>query len=128
VDGIAEGEAMSGIIFASLALSMTLSLALTLALEAGFFLLIGKRDKKDLLLLLLVNVLTNPVVVLSFWLAVLYTGWNPSIILIPLELFAVGAEGWYYQKYGREFRRPYLFSFAANLFSFGMGELIQRLL
>ena len=114
---------MSGALLSSL----TLSLALTITLEAGFFLVVGKRDKKDLLLLLLVNVLTNPVVVLSFCLLVLYTDLNPYIALIPLELFAVLTEGRYYKKYGRCFRRPYLFSLAANIVSFGTGALIQRL-
>ena len=108
--------------------SLGLSLALTIALEAGFFLLIGKRNKKDLLLLLLVNVITNPVVVLSFWLAVLYTDWNKYIILIPLELFAVLTEGYCYKKYGIGFRKPYIFSLVANMFSFWAGELIQLLL
>ena len=108
--------------------SLGLSLTLTIALETGFFLLIGKRNKKDLLLLLLVNVITNPVVVLSFWLAVLYMDWNKYIILVLLELFAVLIEGYYYKKYGISFRRPYIFSLCANMFSFWAGELIQLLL
>ena len=107
--------------------SLAFSLALTIVLEVGFFLIIGKRDKKDLILLLSVNVLTNPVVVLSFWIAALYTEWNPVIVLIPLELLAVLTEGYYYKKYGRCFRHPYLFSLTANLVSFGVGELIQQL-
>ena len=108
--------------------SLGISLVLTMALEAGFFLLTGKRDKKDLLLLLLVNILTNPIVVLSFSLVVFYTDWNAHIILIPLELFAVLVEGFYYKKYGNSFRRPFLFSLAANMFSFWAGELIQLFL
>ena len=105
--------------------ALAISIALTIALETGFFLLIGKRNKKDLLLLLLVNVLTNPVVVLTYWLAVLYTNWNAVIIIIPLEVLAVLIEGRYYKKYGRDFKRPYLFSLAANIFSYGIGLLIQ---
>ncbi|MDR0324503.1 MAG: hypothetical protein LBI19_00220 [Oscillospiraceae bacterium] len=108
---------MDGLYFA-----LAVSLALTLLLEAGFFFLTGKRDRKDLLLLLLANVLTNPVVVLVFWL----TLWQPG--KIPLELSAVLAEGFLYQKYGRAFKRPYLFSLAANAFSYGAGVLIQRLI
>ena len=107
--------------------SLALSLSLTLAFESGFFLLIGKRDKKDLLLLLLVNAITNPVVVLSFWMVALYTDWHARLFLIPLELFAVLTEGRYYQKHGRDFRRPYIFSLAANMISFGAGELMQRM-
>ena len=105
--------------------SLAISLALTVLLETGFFLLAGKRHKKDLVLLVLVNVLTNPVVVLSFWLITHYTNWNPYLSLIPLEVFAVLTEGYYYKKYGKEFRRPFLFSLAANAFSFGLGELLQ---
>jgi len=105
--------------------SLILSLLLTVALETGFFLLTGKRDKKDLLLVVLVNILTNPVVVLSFYMAVIYTGWNQTVIKIPLELFAIITEGYYYKKYGRGFKRPYLFSAAANMFSFWIGVIIQ---
>jgi len=105
--------------------SLILSLPLTIALETGFFLLTGKRDKKDLLLVALVNILTNPVVVLSYYLAVAYTGRNLSVVKIPLELFAVVTEGYYYKKYGRNFRRPYLFSAAANMFSYWIGVIIQ---
>jgi len=112
----------------ALLFSLGLSLALTIGFEAGFFLLIGKRNKKDLLLLLLVNILTNPIVVLLYWLAASFTDWNIYIVLIPLELFAVVTEGYYYKKYGQSFRRPFLFSLAANAFSFGIGWLLQAFL
>ena len=105
--------------------ALALSLALTLICEAGFYFISGKRDKKDLLLVILVNLLTNPAVVLVYWLAVLYTNLNPGVVKIPLELFAVLTEGYYYKKYGSGFKRPFLFSAAANAFSFGIGALIQ---
>jgi len=110
-----------------LPLSMALSLALSLVFETGFFLLVGKRDRKDILLLLLVNVLTNPVVVLLYWLTALYTTLNTYFVIVPLELFAILTEGYYYRRYGNSFRSPYLFSLAANIFSFGIGEFIQLL-
>lgn len=114
----------------ALIISLALSLLLTIALEVGFFLFTSKlfaikRNKKDLMLVVLVNVLTNPVVVLLHWLTALYTDWNTVIVLIPLELFAILAEGYYYKKYGDSFSHPYLFSAAANIFSFGTGLLIQ---
>ncbi|MCL2002491.1 MAG: hypothetical protein FWG72_00610 [Oscillospiraceae bacterium] len=102
--------------------ALAASLGLTLLLEAGFFGLTSKRDVKDLLLLVLANVLTNPLVVLTFWLL------PYPLMKVPLELFAVVTEGFVYQKYGRGFKRPYLFSLAANAFSFGIGVLIQRLI
>jgi len=72
--------------------SLALSLLLTLALEAGFFLLVGKRNRKDLLLTCLVNILTNPVVVLVYWLSVLYTDWNAVTMMAALELRSVAVE------------------------------------
>ena len=105
--------------------ALAISLGTTLILEAGFFLLAGKRNKKDLLLLVSVNVITNPVVVLLYWLSVLYTDLNSIAVKAALELFAVLTEGLYYKKYGQDFKRPYLFSLAANAVSFGIGVLIQ---
>jgi len=107
--------------------ALALSLALTLTLEIIFFLLTKKRNKKDLLLLILVNILTNPIIVLSFWLVGFYTNWDAYVPLIPLELFAVLTEGYYYKKYGCNFHRPYLFSFTVNMFSFWVGILVQHL-
>ena len=107
--------------------ALGVSLALTLALETGLFLLAGKRNKKDFLLLLLVNILTNPTVVLIYWLVAIYTEWNTVIVIMPLEVFAVLTEGHCYKKYGCDFERPYLFSIAANIFSYGTGLLIQLL-
>jgi len=108
--------------------TLVVSLVLTIALEVGFFLLTGKRDKKDMLLVVLVNVLTNPIVVLLYMLASLYTDWNLIWVLIPLEIFAIWVEGYCYNKYGRGFKRPYIFSAAANMFSYWIGVLIQFLI
>jgi len=105
--------------------ALAISLILTLALETGFFFVTGKRDKKDLLLVILVNIITNPVVVMIYWLTMLHTDLNAVIIIIPLEVFAVLTEGYHYKKYGSSFKRPYLFSLAANIFSYGTGMLIQ---
>ena len=116
-----EGEA----VIPALLTAMAVSLALTLALESGYYLLTCKRNKKDLLLVLLVNLLTNPAVVLIYWLVALYTSWNTYLVLIPLEVSAILIEGRYYQTYGRGFKHPYRFSLAANVFSYGVGVLIQ---
>ena len=111
-----------------LLIALAVSLTLTLVLEIGFYLLVGKRNKKDLLLVLLVNILTNPVVVLLYWLAFLYTDWNTTIVIIPLEVFAILVEGYYYKKYGQSFKRPFVFSLAANTFSFSVGVFLQRVM
>jgi hypothetical protein len=114
---------MSRIIIASL----LVSLSLTLILEVGFYLLvyIKKHNKKDLLLVVLVNIITNPAVVLFYWLAMIFTDLNAVLVIIPLEIFAVLTEGYYYKKYGNNFKRPFLFSLSANALSYGTGLLIQ---
>jgi len=109
-----------------LLIALAFSLAMTLSFEIAFFLITGKRNKKDLLLVVMVNILTNPVVVLAYWLAYFYTNWNTIIVLIPLEIFAVLTEGVYYNKYGQSFKRPFIFALSANAFSFAIGFLIQR--
>lgn len=110
----------------TLLIALIVSLLLTLVLETGFFLLIGLRNKKDLLLVGLVNVVTNPAVVLLYWLAIYYTSLNDSMVKVTLELFAVAAEGYYFKKYGCGFKRPYFFSIAVNAFSYGAGILLQQ--
>lgn len=111
-----------------LPVSLAASLGLTLLLETGLFLLTGKRDRRDLLLVMLVNVLTNPVVVLLYWLAALYTGWNRAAVTAVLELCAVAVEARYYKIYARAIPHPLRFAVAANIVSFGAGLLLQRLL
>jgi len=105
--------------------ALAISLALTLIFETIFFFLAGKRLGKDLLLLVLVNVITNPLVVLCHSLAFYYSQLNAALLLIPLEVFAIVCEGALYKRFGQEFKRPYLFSLSANSFSFAAGVLLQ---
>jgi len=111
----------------ALLIALSASLALTLVLESGFFLLTGKRNKKDLLLVALANVMTNPAVVLLYWLAVTYSGFNWIVTTAVLEVLAVLTEGYIYKKHGQDFKRPYGFSLFANTFSYGTGLLLQMI-
>jgi hypothetical protein len=106
-----------------LLLSLGISLGLTLALELLYALATGKRGK-DLVLVCLVNVITNPVVVLVYFLASAYTPLHPVFLKAALEIMAVVIEALYYRRYGVGYRHPLLFSMGANAFSFFSGELI----
>jgi len=110
----------------ALLIALGISLGLTFLFEVGFYLIIGKRDKKDLLLVVLVNTLTNPIVVLLYWIAYYRTNWNMLMVLVPLEVFAVLTEGFIYSKYALTIKRPFLFSLFANTFSFTLGFVLQR--
>ena len=104
-----------------LVLALVLSLILTEVFECGFALAVGKRGKA-LLLCALVNLVTNPPVVLLSSLA--GGGW-PAVA--GLEILAVLAEGLLY-RYSGLYKKPLLFSLAANALSFSLGFVINQLL
>lgn len=102
--------------------SLAVSLALTLILELLFALLWGVK-RHDLPLVALVNVLTNPVVVLCY----AVTGICFPGLLLPvtlaLEVGAVLVEGWLLSTRS-DIRLPWLFAVCVNLFSFTVGSLL----
>ena len=103
-------------------LSLAGSLALTLALELAFGLVWGV-ERKDLTLVALANVLTNPVVVLCHALAAL---WLPAFlapVTLALEAGAVLVEGRLFATRSH-IRAPWVFALCANLFSFSAGLLL----
>ena len=97
-----------------------ISLALTLLLELLIGLCFGYRSGRMLLLVLLVNVLTNPGAVLLHWL---------GIPQIPIEIVVVFLETIIYLWFAKDEKwvvpRPVLFPMVANCVSWGMGLLIQ---
>lgn len=101
------------------------SLMMTLVLELLFCVIVKVRGKKDLFLAVLVNVLTNPFVVLTFYLTRFYTDWNRVLVVGVLEMGAVIAEGICYQKFGARIKHPYLLSIGANVFSYSTGLLLN---
>ena len=116
--------------------ALGLSLGLTLILEVGFFFILfyiagnfffsAPWNKKDILLVILVNTLTNPVVVLIYRILYFNSNINTVMIILPLEVFAVLTEGFIYKKSACCIKRPFLFSLMANTFSYIMGLMIQR--
>lgn len=107
---------------------MIISLLLTILLEVSFALAVRIRNRSDLLLLCLVNIITNPLVTLCYYLANYYTDWNLIPVTLFLEGVAIMAEGFYFKKYGKTFRKPFLFSICVNLFSYAAGEIINLFL
>lgn len=93
--------------------TLVLSLLLTLLLEEALALLWGLRGRRELILVALVNCLTNPPVVL------LYHAFH--LPALPLELAAMAVEWLCYRAFSGQLRRPLAFSVCANAFSFGAG-------
>ena len=101
---------------------MAVSLLLTLVFELSVALLWGLRGKRELTVAALVNVLTNPPVVLTYTLF-------PSLPMkLALEVAAVLTEGFIYKTCLEDIRRPLLYALCINAFSFLTGELINWVL
>lgn len=105
--------------------SLALSLGLTLLLELPGAWLLGIRKKQDLLLVALVNIVTNPTVVLILNLVRLQT-LPPWYLIAALELAAVAIEGFIYHKgLSRKGRNPFLLSVILNGISYFGGLLLS---
>jgi len=107
---------------------LVLSLGGTILAEEIFAFIVGIHNKKDFALVALVNVLTNPAVVLLYYLMVSMTDGNRYFIIIPLETIAIFVEAAYYKKYANKLKHPLAFSLGANLFSYGIGVVIGYLI
>lgn len=106
--------------------ALAISLGMTLILELAFALFWGIRGHHDLWLAVLVNVLTNPVVVfVYYYVRIRRLPLNYGWITIGMEAFAVVTEALLYKKFSRTVQRPWLFSLSANAFSYAAGELIN---
>lgn len=105
------------------------ALILTLIIELGMAFFLGIRSRKVLLLILFVNILTNPPAVLLYWLGNLYL---PDIVdfwlQLVIELVVVIVESLIYYcfsiKENWKLTHPILLSFIANVCSWIIGLLI----
>lgn len=97
------------------------ALALTLALELIFALAWGVR-KEGLLVVALMNLMTNPAANVLYYLGARLLGLPP--LWLTLEAAVVAVEGVCCRGI---IRRPWLFVLLVNLFSYGVGALIQKM-
>ena len=106
---------------------LLVSLALTLLFEELFALLWGLRGRRELTVVALVNVLTNPAVVVSYHTVTGLFGWSAGAVTAALECAAVLAEWYWYRACSEQLRRPFLFALLANGLSYGLGCAINLL-
>ena len=76
-------------------------------------------QKKDLLLVVLINILTNPTVVLCSYL----TG-NQRTFQILLEMIVIFIEGCYYKKYSSDIKYGFCLTATANILSYIVGLIL----
>ncbi len=108
---------------------MLISLSMTIIIEVGTALILKYR-KRDLVNVLLVNILTNPLLNSVIVGINYYYGLKArSIALIILEILVVLIEGMIYQKYlERRKINGYILSLILNVSSYGLGLLINKII
>ena len=107
---------------------MARCLIITIIIELVVGLIIGIRDKKDILNIVLVNIMTNPLVVsLPILILLLYGTTARYITLFLLEVFAVVSEGLVYFKFLKYKKlNGFMVSLILNLASYGIGEILNK--
>ena len=106
---------------------MTISLFLTLIFEEIFALLWGLRGRRELGLVVLVNILTNPAVVLLYYTATGLWHLSAAAVTLVLEMAAVVVEWLCYRAFSEQVKKPLLFALLVNLFSYGAGCAVNLL-
>ena len=103
---------------------LLLACALTVAIETLFFLLIGWRDRRFLLLCVSANALTNLCLNLLILLLARFGLWRGWLAL-PLELAVVASEYAIYTAVRPRGRKLLLLTLAANALSYSVGLLVM---
>ncbi len=108
---------------------MARCLLLTIIIEIVIGIIVGVRDKKDFINILLVNVMTNPLVVsLPIYIMLRYGMKARYTTLAILEILTVIIEGFIYKKVLKYKKiNPYVLSLILNVGSYLIGEVINKL-
>lgn len=111
---------------------LLISLALTEVLELAFCIIAWRLRGREIAVCALVNVVTNPPVVLSYYLTSqrLYACGEARLLpllIFVLEVCAVTVE-WLFYRRCTDKKHPFLLSLTANAFSYFAGLAISQLL
>ena len=112
-----------------LPLIMLICLSSTIVIELIMSLLLGIRNKKDILNVILVNIMTNPLIV-SIIMYITYNRiFNTTISIIILEILVVLIEGFTYKKVLTFDKiNPYVLSLILNISSYFIGGLLNNII
>lgn len=112
-----------------LPLIMLICLISTIVIELIMSLLLGMRNKKDILNVILVNIMTNPLVV-SILMYITYNRlFNTTISIIILEMLVILTEGFAYKKVLTFDKiNPYVLSLILNISSYFIGGLLNNII
>jgi len=117
------------LLFLFLLFEMALSLALAIIIEVAFVHFYERSTiKSDLVFVMLINVVTNPIVVTIANSFVLSTNISKWWIQIPLEIIVVIVEWKFYRNYVTRIKRPLKCSILANGISYFLPILVAFIL
>ncbi|MGN1371814.1 MAG: hypothetical protein ACI4XM_06040 [Candidatus Coprovivens sp.] len=106
---------------------MIFCLICTILIEAIIGFIIGIRKKEDIIIVILVNILTNPLVTsIPTFILIEYGKLSRIISLIILEILTFIIEGFIYKKtlYYKK-ANPYIISLILNICSYTLGLIIM---
>lgn len=109
-----------------LPINMLICLSLTIFIEIVVAYILNVRNLKDFINIILVNILTNPLVVtVPFYCNIYYGIMCRNIVLTILEILTVVIEGFIYKKY-LNFNKinPYIISLILNFMSYIIGHIM----
>lgn len=106
------------------------SLGLTIIIECSVARVWGLKSRKEMLLVLLVNILTNPAAVFCVWICNGYLGSDFSFLYqCIVEFVVVVVEGKVYSGFAKEegwnIKKPVQFSIIVNMISWLSGVVLQ---
>ena len=109
------------------------SLGLTIIIECSVARVWGLKSRKEMLLVLLVNILTNPAAVFCVWICNGYLGSDFSFLYqCIVEFVVVVVEGEVYSSFAREegwnIKKPLQFSIIVNMISWLSGVVLQYII
>lgn len=109
---------------------MLRSLICTIIIEILVAIILGIKNKKDILNIILVNIITNPLVTaIPVYFNLFYSLRLRNIVLIILEILTLLFEGFVYKKYiNLKKINPFILSLILNSSSYFIGEIINRFL
>lgn len=114
----------------TLPIGMIICLTLTVIIEIVLAIVFGLREKKDIINVILVNFITNPIVsTVPFFFNIFYGLYYRNIVLFILEILTVIIEGFVYNKY-LSFKKinPYMLSLLLNVGSYFIGNIINSII
>jgi len=110
--------------------SMIVSLLLTLIIEIIISYILGIRCKNDFIIIICVNIITNPIVVFTAnCVRLLNNKLIYDIVVLILEIVAFFVEGFLFKEYlNYKEKKPFLISLFNNGISFLLGVVIMKFL